>query len=97
MLFTIHPEKGTIRLKVNKLKDDVEVDIQNTGEGIPEKDLPYIFNRYYKVNKGKSGIEGTGLGLAIVRKILDIHNIPIKVNSTPGKFTSFTLLIPVYK
>ena len=91
------PEKGTIRLKVSKLNDNVEVDIQNTGEGIPEKDLPYIFNRYYKVDKGKSGIEGTGLGLAIVRKILDIHNIPIKVNSTPGKFTSFTLLIPVYK
>ncbi len=90
------PEKGTIRMKVNQLNSNVEVKIQNTGEGIPEKDLPYIFNRYYKVDKGKSGIEGTGLGLAIVRKILDIHNIPINVNSTPGEFTTFSILIPVY-
>ncbi len=90
------PKNGTIRLNVNKLESSVEVNIQNTGEGIPEKDLPFIFNRYYKVDKGKSGIEGTGLGLAIVRKILDIHNIPIHVSSIPGKFTSFKITIPVY-
>ncbi len=90
------PEKGIITLKVSKVEDSVELDIRNTGEGIPEKDLPFIFNRYYKVNKEKSGIEGSGLGLAIVRKILDIQKIPIRVNSQPGKFTSFSLLIPVY-
>ena len=90
------PHEGTISLKVRKLEDSIEVNIRNTGDGIPEKDLPYIFNRYYKVNKEKSGIEGTGLGLAIVRKILDIHHIPIRVNSQPGSYTSFSLLIPIY-
>ncbi len=91
------PESGKITLIVNKIGREVEVDIRNTGEGIPEKDLPFIFNRYYKVDKEKSGIEGTGLGLAIVKKILDIHQIPINVKSKPGEFTSFSMKIPVYR
>ncbi|HYW94126.1 MAG TPA: HAMP domain-containing sensor histidine kinase [Bacteroidales bacterium] len=90
------PEKGTIILNVNMMEREVEVNISNSGDGIPEKDIPYIFNRYYKVNKEKSGIGGSGLGLAIVRKILDIQNIPIHVRSTPGEFTTFSMLIPVY-
>ena len=91
------PEKGSITLIVKNIEGSVKVDIRNTGEGIPSEDIPYIFNRYYKVNKEKSGIEGTGLGLAIVRKILDIQNIPINVESFPGKYTSFSMLLPVYR
>ena len=65
------------------------------GEGIPEKDLPYIFDRYYKVSKEKNGIEGTGLGLAIVKKILDLHHIPISVKSKSGESTSFSFTVPL--
>lgn len=88
------PEKGEIKLAVRKVEDAIEVNIENTGEGIQEKDLPHLFDRYYKVNKEKSGIEGTGLGLAIVKKILDLHNISINVKSKAGELTSFSFLMP---
>ena len=88
------PEQGQIKLVVKNVQDSVEVNIENTGEGIQETDLPHLFDRYYKVNKEKSGIEGTGLGLAIVKKILDLHNISINVKSKAGELTSFSFLIP---
>lgn len=88
------PEKGQIRLVVRNVEKAVEVNIENTGEGISESDLPHLFDRYYKVNKEKSGIEGTGLGLAIVKKILDLHNVAIRVKSKAGEFTSFSFMMP---
>jgi len=87
------PVDGEIKLEVKSVDNNIAVNIENTGEGIPENDLPHIFDRYYKVNKEKSGIEGTGLGLAIVKKILDLHNIPISVKSKSGKFTSFSFIM----
>jgi len=90
------PEKGSILLDVAKVDNNIEVKIENTGEGIPEEELPNIFNRYYKVSKD-SGIKGTGLGLAIVKKILDIHDISINVSSKPNEFTSFSFSMPVYQ
>ncbi len=88
------PENGKVSIRVNRLDNAVEVALENTGDGIEEKDLPHIFDRYYKVGKEKSGIEGTGLGLAIVKKILDLHQVPIKVKSKVGEFTSFSFIIP---
>ena len=91
------PEKGNIVLNVKQVKDNIEVNIENTGKGISAEELPNIFERYYKVSKDHSIVKGTGLGLAIVKKILDIHNIPINVKSTPSKFTSFSFMIPVFQ
>jgi len=88
------PEKGEVRLEVKEVNHAVKVNISNTGEGISEADVPHLFDRYYKVNKEKSGIEGTGLGLAIVKKILDLHNIPISVKSKSGGLTSFSFVFP---
>ncbi len=89
------PENGKVSVKVKKLENAVEVDVENTGEGIAENDLPHIFDRYYKVSKEKTGIEGTGLGLAIVKKILDLHQIPIEVKSKAGEVTCFSFALPV--
>jgi signal transduction histidine kinase len=91
------PENGSISLHVTKVNDGIQVNIENTGAGISEEDLPNIFNRYYKVSKDMGGIKGTGLGLAIVKKILDIHNIPINVKSKPSQFTSFSFTMPVFQ
>jgi signal transduction histidine kinase len=91
------PEKGWIKLVVHQENGNVQIDVENSGEGIPEKDIDSIFNRYYKVDKEKSGIEGTGLGLAIVKKILDLHQAPIKVQSQPNQFTRFRFSLPVYE
>lgn len=88
------PENGEVRLAVNPEGNGVEVNIENTGAGIPEKDIPLLFQRYYKVSKEKSGISGTGLGLAIVKKILDLHKIPIQVKSKTGEFTVFSFHMP---
>lgn len=63
---------------------NVTIKISDTGCGIPEKDLPYIFDRYYKGNKS-----GTGLGLAIVKEILNLHNSKFKFESKEGIGTTF--------
>ena len=89
------PENGEIRLDVHKTDHVVEIKVLNSGEGIPEKELPHIFDRYYKVNREKSGIGGSGLGLAIVKKIIEIHHFGINVQSEKGKFTSFSVTIPI--
>ena len=70
----------------------VEISITDSGEGIKNDELPYIFDRYYK---GKNYSESTGLGLAIVKKIIDLHNSVIRVTSQPGKGTAFTFYLPV--
>lgn len=70
----------------------VEITIADSGEGISQDELPFIFERYYK---GKKYSESTGLGLAIVKKIIDLHQTDIRVMSQPGKGTSFTFTLPI--
>ncbi len=91
------PEKGWVRLDVKKENGSVQIDVENSGAGISEKDINSIFDRYYKVNKDKSGMEGTGLGLAIVKKILDLHQATINVQSVPNQYTRFVFNLPIYK
>lgn len=69
--------------------------IRNSGEGIPQKELPYIFERFYKTDKSRSAVkESTGLGLYIVKTIIDIHRGTITVRSMPGEYTEFEFKIP---
>lgn len=68
--------------------------VRDTGLGIPENELPRIFERFYRVDKSRSRDQGgTGLGLAIVKHIIEAHKQTINVNSTPGKGTSFTFTL----
>ena len=90
------PEKGKITLITKPKNGHVEIKIKNTGSGIPKKDLPHIFDRYYKIDKTQLGIQGTGLGLAIVKKILDGHKSNIHVESVEGEFAEFTFDLPAY-
>lgn len=85
------PENGKITLKAFYCQstDKVCVSIKNSGSGIPQKDLELLFERYYMVDRDKTGIEGSGLGLAIVKKILEIHNSNIQVFSDSATFTEF--------
>lgn len=89
------PEQGWIKLDVHQKNGLVEIDVENSGEGIPEEELSSIFDRYYKVSKEKSNMEGTGLGLAIVKKILDLHKVDIKVESSPDTCTRFAFTLPL--
>lgn len=73
----------------------VMVRIKDTGTGIAQEDLPYIFDRYFKKQKNQSN--STGLGLAIVKKILDLHKSTIRVFSEVNRGTTFEFGLPVYQ
>ncbi|MFD0048543.1 ATP-binding protein [Actinomycetes bacterium NPDC127524] len=71
------------------------IDVKDTGSGIPEGDLAFVFERFYKADKSRTrGQSGTGLGLAIAKNIIDAHEGMITVNSLLGKGTTFTFILP---
>ncbi|HEY4787566.1 MAG TPA: HAMP domain-containing sensor histidine kinase, partial [Bacteroidales bacterium] len=74
--------------------DKVRISIADSGEGISQDELPYIFERYYK---GKKYSDSTGLGLAIVKEIISLHESDISVSSQPGKGTTFSFTLKMLK
>ncbi|CAN2250663.1 sensor histidine kinase ResE [Bacillus vallismortis] len=86
---------GSVSIEVHSVKDGLKIDIKDSGSGIPEEDLPFIFERFYKADKARTrGRAGTGLGLAIVKNIVEAHNGSITVHSRIDKGTTFTFYIP---
>ncbi|MBK9283476.1 MAG: sensor histidine kinase [Sphingobacteriaceae bacterium] len=84
-------EDGTTTISFNYLNDDVVVQVKDNGPGIEEKHLARVFERFYRIDKGRSREQGgTGLGLAIVKHIIDVHSKSIKVESVVDKGTTFT-------
>lgn len=89
------PEGGQITVELVKKQNGVEVKISDTGIGISETDLPFIFDRYYKTaSPSSTGSSSTGLGLAIVKKILELNNARIEVQSKLNQGTSFMFQLP---
>jgi signal transduction histidine kinase len=79
-------------------RDDqwVEVSVRDTGSGIAAEDLPYVFERFYRVDKSRSrATGGTGLGLAIARSLVEAHGGRIWVESTEGEGSTFTFALPI--
>ena len=73
----------------------VTVSVTDFGIGIPERHLPHLFERFYRVNKSRSRtLGGTGLGLAIVKHIVQLHGGTVDVESTPGRKTVFSFTLP---
>ncbi|CAH0182252.1 Sensor histidine kinase ResE [Peribacillus sp. Bi96] len=71
------------------------IDVKDSGSGIPEEDLLFVFERFYKADKARTrGQSGTGLGLAIVKNIINAHDGYISVNSLPNKGTTFSFILP---
>lgn len=81
---------GTISIKTFVKDDSFFIEIEDTGKGICEKDLPHIFDPFYTTRK-----EGTGLGLTISNKIVEEHGGKIEVESVEGKGSVFRLIIPI--
>ena len=79
---------GRIKIMLNNLYREVEIIISDTGIGIPEKDLPYLFQKFYRVNRPDSDISGAGMGLVFVKQIVDLHKGLINIQSEPNKGTS---------
>lgn len=70
--------------------------VKDTGEGIPPEHLPYVFDRFYRVDKSRSRLTGgVGLGLAIAKQLVEAHGGSIQVQSTVGQGSIFTFTLPV--
>ena len=89
------PEKGKIKVSVGSAYGEVFIKIEDTGKGIPEQDLPHIFERFYRVDKARSREQGgTGLGLAIAKEIIENHGGTITMESKFGEYTKVTIKLP---
>ncbi len=90
------PEGGLVRVTGKREGGYIRIDVQDTGIGISEKDLPRIFERFYRVKTEKTRqIVGTGLGLSIVKQVVDAHLGTIDVQSVENQGTCFTVKLPV--
>lgn len=85
-----------INIELNQKEQSVEVRVVDTGVGIDRNDLPHIFDRYQKGNREING-QGAGLGLAIAKKIVELHDSQIQVESELEVGTAFTFELPLYK
>ncbi len=79
---------GRIKVILNNLFREVEIVFADTGIGIPEKELPYVFQKFYRVNRFDYEIPGAGMGLVFVKQIVDLHKGLITIQSEPAKGTS---------
>jgi signal transduction histidine kinase len=88
------PEGGEVRIEVREKNAWVELEVSDTGIGIPREQLPFIFERFYRTDEARAR-GGAGLGLAIARQIAEAHDGSIEVQSEPGRGSTFVLRIPV--
>ena len=86
-------EAGKVTVRVRETNGWAELEVSDTGVGIPEDQLPLIFERFYRADPSRTA-GGAGLGLSIARQISEAHGGTIKVESTPGEGSTFTLLLP---
>lgn len=91
------PAGGRITMFAQKIYREFEVIITDTGIGIPKNDLPFIFQKFYRVSRPGSEIPGTGLGLALVKQIIDLHKGLITAQSEEEKGTTFVIKLPQIK
>lgn len=95
------PEGGEVKVTARMMRSQssgpemVEIEVADTGCGVPEKDLPRLTERFYRVDKARSReLGGTGLGLAIVKHIVQAHNGSLKIESQLGKGTKVKVALP---
>lgn len=92
--FKYGKENGTTAIKTFELHDEILVEVTDDGEGIEEKYLPRLFERFYRTDKSRSRqIGGSGLGLAIVKHIVEAHEQTVTVRSTEGLGSTFGFTI----
>ena len=90
------PPNSTVTFRAWYEPDNVIFEVEDEGPGIPPEDLPFIFDRFYRVdNADTKNIEGNGLGLAIAKSIIEQHGGEVSILSEPGKGSSFTCTIPL--
>jgi len=90
-------EEGRISVKTREEGEYVIIEVSDTGIGIPKKEIPFIFDEFFRVkNRETHDVAGSGLGLSIVNKIVEAHGGSINVRSEEGKGSTFTILLPKF-
>ncbi|WP_156289266.1 ATP-binding protein [Oceanobacillus salinisoli] len=90
-------EKGYVKVSIVSNEQELNVSVEDNGSGIPEDDLPFVFERFYKADKSRTRNKekkGTGLGLAIAKNFVNAHRGSINVKSKINQGTTFTFKIP---
>ncbi len=89
------PKGGRACLNVHQRNEELVISVSDTGVGIPKKELPRIFERFYRAEQQREEVNGTGLGLSIVHKIVTRHGGRIEVESDIGRGSTFTVFLPL--
>jgi two-component system, OmpR family, phosphate regulon sensor histidine kinase PhoR len=89
------PAGGQVTVSAQRQGDEIVVAVRDTGVGIPDDDLPRIFERFYKADRARSSGGGTGLGLAIARHIVEAHGGRIWAESREGHGSTFFFTLPL--
>ncbi|HJQ28555.1 MAG TPA: ATP-binding protein, partial [Rubrobacter sp.] len=87
------PQGGSVLVRVEEEDGMAALEVSDTGVGIPEDDLPLVFERFHRADHSRTD-GGVGLGLSIARQIAEAHGGEIRARSVPGKGSTFTLLLP---
>ena len=87
------PRGTTTTVNITQEGSDIKISVQDEGKGIPAKDISYIFERFYRVEKSRSReLGGSGLGLSIVKELVDAHHWQIEVSSVVNSGSTFTII-----
>ena len=91
-------EGGRIELTGGQSASELTIAVGNTGPGVPEAEIPKVFDQFYRVEKSRSiDYGGSGLGLAIVKRIIDLHEGRVTFESRPGDWTQVTIHLPPHQ
>lgn len=90
-------KEGLAEININKEDKNLEIEVKDNGIGISEKDIPFVFDRFYKADNSRTrkSFEGYGLGLSIAKEIVNLHSGSISVKSRPNKGSSFLVKLPI--
>jgi signal transduction histidine kinase len=92
------PNGGRVTISLSQANGWAQIGVTDTGIGIPPEDLPYIFDRFYRVDKARNRAQGgTGLGLSIAKWVAQAHGGDIHVESEVSRGTTFTVVLPVWQ
>lgn len=92
------PSGGSIRVRLTRTAEEARIEVSDTGVGIPEKDLPFVFERFFRSDRARRAYSGgSGLGLSIVRWIVEAHKGKVEVGSELDKGTTVAVRLPLVK